>query len=454
MAAPKRRRLLSITLLLIFFLNISSSQTLPDTNNDFDSNSDSDSDSILNIKHQQLLAKILILETSIDERSREVNSKDERIKQLETVVLEKSNSLASLRSEIQSLQKKESFDAKEQEAEANAQAGELEKQVEILNEEIAKQSIKRDEMEARINIAESKIAELNEKLEKLQRINEEQKIIIFNTELALQKAEEERIRAQFIGARHSKKLAEVYESWLPPWLSVYLVHYQSVMVTHWNVYGRPALDITVQKVLETKAQVQIWAQPYIEEAHMKWIPTIKEQWLTFVTDMEPHVQIFTAKTVEFYHDSREKLGPHITNIQTMLDPYVKEAKKFINPYINQLSNTLRPHIKKAHMFLKPYTKKVLRGYRRLSKTTLKYHHQVYANIHEMLKQNEFTRSVASNELVWFMASFIMVFPVLIILSWVATLFSKKPRRHTRGPHTSHTRRKARRVHPDKTNLSR
>ncbi|KAI3503073.1 hypothetical protein L1887_31509 [Cichorium endivia] len=161
-------------------------------------------------------------ESSIDERIREINSKDERIKQLETTILEKSNSLASLRN-------KESFNAKEQVGEAHARASELEKQ--DLKNKIAKQKTKKDVLEARINVVETKFLELNEKLEKLQKTNEEQKIRIRNTERALKKA-------------------------------------KSFMVTHWNVYGRPALDVTFQKAMETQDKVQKWAWPYIDVLHM------------------------------------------------------------------------------------------------------------------------------------------------------------------------------------------
>lgn len=443
MAAPKRRLFFCIT--LIFFISVSS-ETLHEA--------EQSDDSILKIKHEQLLSKILNLESSIDERSHEISAKDERINQLETIILEKSNSLASLHSEIQSLQKKESVDAKEQEGEAHARAEQLLKQVENLKEDITKQNTKKDALEARINVAETKIAELNLKLEKLQKINEEQKIRIRNTERVLQKAEEERIRVQLKASRHSKDLAEVHESWLPPWLAVHLFHCQSFMVTHWNTYGRLALDVAVQKGLETKAQVHKWAQPHIDELHTKWIPIIKEQWLTLVTNMEPHVQMLTAKTVEFYHESKKTLKPHIANIQTIVDSYIKEAKKLTRPYINQLSKTLKPHIDKVHVFVKPYTKKILRGYRRLSKTTLKYHRQARVNIHEMLKNNEFTSPLASNELVWFMASAFMVFPVMVVFSMVSNLFSKKSKKRTRNSHTSHSRRRARRAHPEKASTLR
>ncbi|XP_024959023.1 uncharacterized protein LOC112499999 [Cynara cardunculus var. scolymus] len=446
MTAPKQRLFFCITLILFLF---ASSETLHDYQAEYSD------DSSLKIKHEQLLAKIHNLESSIEKRSHEIYSKDERIKILETTVVEKSNSLASLHGEIQSLQqKKESFDAKEQVGEAHAQAGELEKQVENLKKEIARQNSEKDSLEARINVAETKIEELNVKLEQLQRIIKEQKIRIRNTERALQMAEEERTRVQFRAAHYSKELAEVHESWLPPWLAAHLVHCQSFMVTHWNVYGRPARDVAIQKALETEAQVRKWAWPYIDVVQTKWIPIIKEQWLTFVTNMEPHAQILTAKTVEIYDASKKTLKPHIVNIQTFVDPYIKEAKKLMKPYIDQLSKTLKPHLNKARVFLKPYTKKLLRGYRRFSKATLKYHRRVRADIHEMLKRNEFTRPFASNELVWFMASAFMVFPVMVLLSMVSALFSKKPRRRTRTSHTNHPRRRARRVHQDKANASR
>ncbi|MFS7967166.1 hypothetical protein Hanom_Chr09g00782601 [Helianthus anomalus] len=445
MAAPNLFIFIYITLILF---TCASSQTLHEQQQQQQSD-----DSSLQIKHQHLLSKIQNLESSIDERSREINVKDERIKQLEMIVLEKSNSLTALHSEIQSLQKKESVYAKEVEGEAHARASELAKQVDNLKAEISKQNTKKEALEARINVAEKSIAELNVKLEKLQKVNEEQKIRIRNTENALQKAEEERIRLRLNAARYSKELEEVHDSWLPSWFAVPLFHYQSVLVTHWNVYGRPALDITVQKALETEGKVRKWARPHIDDLHTKWIPSIKDQWLTFVTNTEPYVQLLTSKTVEMYNETKKSLRPHITNIQTLLDPYIKEAKKFIKPYINQLSKTLGPHINKTRIFLKPYTKKILRGYRRFSKTTVKYHRQVHANIHQVLKENEFTRPFASYELAWLLASAVMVIPVMVLFSWLSALFSKKPRRRTRS-HTGHSRRRPKRVHPDKASASR
>ncbi|KAI3509682.1 hypothetical protein L1887_25160 [Cichorium endivia] len=85
----------------------------------------------------------------------------------------------------------------------------------------------------------------------------------------------------------------------------------------------------------------------VEKVVKKWIPIIKEQWLTFVTNMEPHARKLSDNTVEFYHESKKNSQLHITNIKTILDPYIKEVKKFTKPYVNRLSKTLKAYVNKA-----------------------------------------------------------------------------------------------------------
>ncbi|GJZ60638.1 vacuolar fusion protein MON1 [Tanacetum coccineum] len=100
--------------------------------------------------------------------------------------------------------------------------------VDNLKEEIEKQNTKKDALVARISVVETKIVELNVKLEKMQNINEEQKIRIRNTERALQKAEDEIIGIQFgaaIVGNKSSKISTVQESWLPSWLALHLFQY-------------------------------------------------------------------------------------------------------------------------------------------------------------------------------------------------------------------------------------
>ena len=53
----------------------------------------------------------------------------------------------------------------------------------------------------------------------------------------------------------------------------------------------------------------------------KWVPAIKEQWVVITTQVKPHVQSLTAKTVEVYEASRTTITPHIIRVQEIADPY-------------------------------------------------------------------------------------------------------------------------------------
>ncbi|KAF5726314.1 hypothetical protein HS088_TW23G01059 [Tripterygium wilfordii] len=106
--------------------------------------------------------------------------------------------------------------------------------------------------------------------------------------------------------------------------------------------------------------------------------------------------------------------------------HCQEAKKFSKPYIDQVATVTKPHIEKARAVLKPYTKEIVHAYGKFLEYASTYHHQVQGNVQEMLEKNELTRSLATKELVWFAA--------------------KKP---VRNAHSNHSRRKAKRGHPDK-----
>ena len=43
----------------------------------------------------------------------------------------------------------------------------------------------------------------------------------------------------------------------------------------------------------------------------KWLPSMMEQWLTFVTSLEPHIHSLTAKTFEANHASKSSVVPHV-----------------------------------------------------------------------------------------------------------------------------------------------
>ncbi|KAK7853096.1 hypothetical protein CFP56_036851 [Quercus suber] len=48
-----------------------------------------------------------------------------------------------------------------------------------------------------------------------------------------------------------------------------------------------------------------------------------EQWLTFVTSLEPHIHSLTAEMFEAYHASKSSVVPHVIKVQKMADPYIQ-----------------------------------------------------------------------------------------------------------------------------------
>lgn len=405
------------------------------------------SQSSVEIELEQLKSKISSLESSIVEKTSELKSKDESIKQMENVLQEKSATIAALQSDVKAHEQKWSVDAKEQLGKAHARVSELENQVDNLRKELETQNEKRDAVEARLAVAEKKVLDLNLKLESLKKTNDEQKSRIRKTERALQAAEEEMVKARLEATTVAKDLTQVREAWVPHWLATHLMNCQSFIVTHWKESGRPFLDLTFQEALQKKDQLRKWAEPHFETVKTKWIPIIKDQWLRVVTEIGPHVESLTAKTIEVYHSSKNYIQPHVVKVQEIVDPHFQEVKKFTKPYIDQVATVTKPHVEKARVILKPYTKKIVRTHNKFVKVATMYHRQVRATISAKLRDHELTKQFATDELVWILASALMALPVIVLFKVVSAIFCKKSRKQTRNP--SHTRRRAKRVHPDK-----
>nr|XP_009403038.1 PREDICTED: uncharacterized protein LOC103986684 isoform X2 [Musa acuminata subsp. malaccensis] len=406
-------------------------------------------DSALKLELEQLRSKISALEASILDRTRDLKSKDETITHLEMIIEEKSKTLLSLQSEIESVQKG-AGDAEELVKKAHARAGELEKQMAKLRNDIELQNKRRVALDVQAGETEKKVGELNLKLENLQKINDEQKRRIQKTEHALHVAEEELMRAQLETRAKSKELSQAHGAWLPRWFAAHINRYLELAATYWKHHAKPTLDVFLHKALEKSAQAQKRMEPHLEMAKNKWIPAIKERWVILATNAEPYVHTLSAKTVEVYHTSKDAIATHVVKVQELGGPYFQAAKRFSKPYIDQVATITKPHFKKVQFALKPYKKRIVRAYGKFHKSATVYHHQVQAGIHEHLKKYELTKPLATKELVWFMASALLALPIFLVYRFLSDILcSKNTRKPTRNAHGSHTHRRPKRRHPDK-----
>ncbi|PON63614.1 hypothetical protein TorRG33x02_275930 [Trema orientale] len=123
---------------------------------------------------------------------------------------------------------------------------------------------------------------------------------------------------------------------------------------YWNEYGKPAMDISIRQ---------------------DWIAILKEQWLSFVTSLEPCIQLLTAKIVDAYYASKSYIAPRAVKVLKDLCSYTREAKKLSETYMHQTARVSRSHLDKVYVSLKPYTVKALQACREFMTSSALYHHQ-------------------------------------------------------------------------------
>ncbi|VVB08884.1 unnamed protein product [Arabis nemorensis] len=368
------------------------------------------------IEFDQLNAKILALESQIDDKTKELKGREELVAEKEKLLQEKHDKVASLETEVSSLRKKGSSDSTELLGTAQARAAELEKQVEVLKNFLEQKNKEKESTEARRSEAEKKLSELNSRVEELHKTNEEQKNKIRKLERALKISEEEMLRAKQEATTKAQQLLEVHGAWLPPWLAVHWINFQTVAGTHWDSHGKPVMEKVTQKAKQAKAQAEKWAEPHMVNVKTKYIPAMKD---TVKTHVEPHIQTLSNKAKDTYHASKSAVTPHIIKFQEHVDPYYQGAKMFSKPYVDQVATATKPHVDKVRATMKPYTKKAVHYYKEFLKSATMYHHQVKANVERKLKSHELTEPFATKEFVWFTASALLALPIFIAYKFLS-----------------------------------
>lgn len=393
-------------------------------------------DSSFDHEIQLLKSKIAFLEKSINVRAHELRNKDDRISQIETVVQEKADSVASLQSEIEYTQQKRSTEGEVHVSDSYVKASELEKQVDKLKKEIEMQNEKKEALEVRANIAERKIQELNKKLQNLDGISNEQKSIIHKAEYALQQEQENLVEAKlFQAASRTYELREDHGGWVPQWLAVHIDYFKSYLDPFWIEHGKPALKMTIQKAMEKKEQFDRTVEPHIEAMKTEWIPSMVEKFDTFMINFEQRLQLLFTRATDFYHVSEDYIIPHVLKI----------ARKFAEPYISDVLMATKPHFISMKVALKPCTKILDRAFEKFTNSWTLYHHQV----HETLKHHELSRSLSNVDLNWFAATALLTLPIIVFLQLLVSLLSKRTAKPPRNSQKPHSRVRGKRRHPDR-----
>ncbi|CAM8962964.1 unnamed protein product [Rhodiola kirilowii] len=379
-------------------------------------------DSPLRIELDQLRSRIFILETKISERAEELKIKDDNIKDMEKIIKEKSDYIASLYIQIEALQIG-SPEAEKLKSKMYARLNELRNQAGNLRNEIQAQIKKKDDLKVRILTAEKQIRELNLKLESLRKISDEQRTGISKIKHGIQRAEEKLVKLKIEATLVSDEMNQIYGGWVPPWLAASVDGCLTYIIALWTKQGRPRLGWAIQRAMHVKAIVQAWACPHIKAIKKTWIPKMKRQWSMFTIYLEPRYVEFRDTT----------------------NPYIQEAKQILKPYLTQISVTSTPHFDRLTRALKLYRTKFVQTYERLMRSVMAHHTQVQDMISELLTRREYTRPLVDKDIVWYLASAIYALPAILIVNLYASIASNKSQKQR---HKRHARRRAKRLRPE------
>ncbi|KAG0482470.1 hypothetical protein HPP92_010554 [Vanilla planifolia] len=376
---------------------------------------------------EKLRSRISAFESSISDVIQEIKRKDDIISKFELLAKKKFEKIDSLQREIDLVQKNGASDVQVAMEKAQNQFSELQKQINRLRSDIKEQATKRASLETQAYEADKKEQELVLKLDNIQKVYDEQKLRVRNTEHALQKAEEELMKVQLEAASKSEQLIENQEVCILCWLTLHVIRGQEKAATYWNNYGKPTISVLFQKVSEKSARLQTWTESNLHLARAKLVPSAKEKIWRCVHSIQPHGQVIFTKSIEVYRVSKESIMNHIVHARELADPYLQfqEAKNMSKLYVDHIANLAKRHIERLLLALNSYDKHAVHSYKKFVTTLTSCHDQVRASIHEHLEKSELTKPLATTQLEWFLASALLALPLFFLYRLLWACFCEK-----------------------------
>eukprot|EP00249_Psilotum_nudum_P035899 c5849_g1_i1 orf=47-1405(+) len=387
---------------------------------------------------------------------KEIESTKALLSALDQSLLEKDTSLKEKDKTISALQAE--LEKKDGGAEDSLKAAQL--KLEELAAMVAKLEGELKKKEHELNIFKDRVESLelaeaghSSRYKKLEQISSEQQKRIDMAEHALRVAEAAMQRLQALADAKEQELHQVLQNWLPPWAKSYLAQVEAFTATHWVTHGKPLLNTFVDKVSTKGSRLQEWSKPHFDtlrkHIEQRWSPVVKQNWETVTVTIAPHVETAKTKTIKGYEASKDFLLEYLVKAQGIIEPYVEATREVSKPYVERVAVIGRPYFKSVQVVMKPYTKKVVRSYTKFLTSATKYHHKLQGLVHGHLKKHQFSAALVNKELVWFLASALLVLPVLgILLLFSSASMSKKPLKPVKGS-GSHVHRKRRSKQADK-----
>ncbi|KAG7533672.1 hypothetical protein ISN45_Aa08g012800 [Arabidopsis thaliana x Arabidopsis arenosa] len=128
-----------------------------------------------------------------------------------------------------------------------------------------------------------------------------------------------------------------------------------------NIDGKWLLSKLGLNLNKTQAYIMtLWHQDLSQTLQKKWIPSIKDAYVTLTIFLEPKVQYLTDKSIEVLHTCKQALTPHLIQAFDVSYDYLE---------VSRVMTIGKPHFEKVQVALEAYTENVRHGFEKLVNST-------------------------------------------------------------------------------------
>ncbi|KAJ7515393.1 hypothetical protein O6H91_22G011900 [Diphasiastrum complanatum] len=439
----------------------------------------------LDLANTNVLKDVKHMQSLVEGLEAKLKAKDSSLQDKEKVISFLKNQLE----DVQAIQEQGSGKVEERLLAAQDTANSLEAQVEKLHHDVGKLESELQTFKTRAESSEATVTELLNKNYEATKIDEEQQRRIHSTEEALRKAEAALQQSESELGKRTEDLVKVAEAWLPVWLVNLPDRFQELAIVEWGEHGEPIVAFLVREWGEHgepavaflskewgehgEPVVAFLSKEWSEHgepvvafiskewrehgkpvvtflSEKKWLPAAKQHWEDAVLVIGPHIEMVKVKVGEEWGEHGEPVVTFLSHklVREKAGPYVDKTAVFAQPYVDKASVFAQPYVQSTRSFYGPFFEKAHSVYQILSKLTTTYHLRLQTSLQESIKKYECLAALASKELIWFLASALLLLPVLGIFLVFSSTFggktSNKSVRSSGGSHggSSHKKKKS------------